>query len=114
MAPTADSLPAAFAANGAGLRVCILRARWNDAIISKLVDGCQAKLLAAGVKEADIVEETVPGSFELPFAAKSCVPSLLCVVRERDKLLLEAAAAAACQPGAMDGLPSRAPARPVD
>jgi 6,7-dimethyl-8-ribityllumazine synthase len=71
MAPTADSLPAAFSADGAGLRVCILRARWNDAIINNLVKGCKGKLLAAGVKEDDIVVETVPGSYELPFAAKS-------------------------------------------
>lgn len=71
MAPTADSLPAAFKADGAGLRVCILRARWNDAIITKLVEGCKTELLAAGVKEDDITLETVPGSYELPFAAKS-------------------------------------------
>ncbi|CDZ98742.1 6,7-dimethyl-8-ribityllumazine synthase [Phaffia rhodozyma] len=73
MAPTADSLPKAYTAQGAGLRVCILRARWNDAIIQALVKGCRDRLLAAGVKEEDIVEETVPGSYELPFAAKAII-----------------------------------------
>jgi hypothetical protein len=71
MAPTATSLPKVFSANGAGLRVCILRARWNDDIINALVDGCLSKLTAAGVKQDDITIETVPGSYELPYAAKT-------------------------------------------
>ena len=71
MVATDTTLPKAFNAQGAGLRVCILRARWNDEIIQSLVKGCRSKLAAAGVRDEDIVEETVPGSFELPFAAKS-------------------------------------------
>ncbi|KAL7418058.1 6,7-dimethyl-8-ribityllumazine synthase [Mrakia frigida] len=73
MVATETTLPTAYVAQGAGLRVCILRARWNDEIIQALVKGARSKLTAAGVREEDIVEETVPGSFELPFAAKSII-----------------------------------------
>lgn len=50
-----------------------MHARWNAKVISALVDGCKAKLLAHGVKEDNIVVESVPGSFELPYATKLLV-----------------------------------------
>ncbi|EAL88488.1 hypothetical protein KXX16_001643 [Aspergillus fumigatus] len=40
------------------------------AIIQPLVEGAKKSLLAAGVLEEDITLETVPGSYELPFAAQ--------------------------------------------
>jgi 6,7-dimethyl-8-ribityllumazine synthase len=40
------------------------------AIIGPLVEGAKKSLLAAGVLEEDITLETVPGSYELPFAAQ--------------------------------------------
>lgn len=55
---------------GSGLRVAIVHARWNMAIIQPLVEGAKKSLLAAGVLEEDITLETVPGSYELPFAAQ--------------------------------------------
>lgn len=55
---------------GSGLRVAIVHARWNMAIIGPLVEGAKKSLLAAGVLEEDITLETVPGSYELPFAAQ--------------------------------------------
>ncbi|KAH3404079.1 hypothetical protein KXV38_002943 [Aspergillus fumigatus] len=56
--------------DGSGLRVAIVHARWNMAIIQPLVEGAKKSLLAAGVLEEDITLETVPGSYELPFAAQ--------------------------------------------
>ncbi|KAF4231644.1 hypothetical protein CNMCM6457_005267 [Aspergillus fumigatiaffinis] len=47
-----------------------VHARWNMAIIQPLVEGAKKSLLAAGVLEEDITLETVPGSYELPFAAQ--------------------------------------------
>ena len=55
---------------GKGLRVGIVRARWNSAIVERLRDGARRGLTGTGVLEADIVEVAVPGSFEVPFGAR--------------------------------------------
>jgi 6,7-dimethyl-8-ribityllumazine synthase len=54
--------------NGAGLRIAIVHARWNKSVIDALVAGAVAKLKDSGVKESNIVMQSIPGSFELPFA----------------------------------------------
>lgn len=56
--------------DGSGLRVAIVHARWNTAIIDPLVAGAKKSLLSAGVPEENIVIESVPGSYELPFAVQ--------------------------------------------
>ncbi|KAK6454090.1 6,7-dimethyl-8-ribityllumazine synthase [Scheffersomyces xylosifermentans] len=56
--------------DGSKLRVGILHARWNSKIIEALVAGAKAKLLQFGVAEENIIIETVPGSFELPYGSK--------------------------------------------
>ncbi|KAG9248433.1 6,7-dimethyl-8-ribityllumazine synthase [Calycina marina] len=56
--------------DGSGLRIAIVHARWNTTIIDPLLAGTKAKLLACGVKEANIVVQTVPGSWELPIACQ--------------------------------------------
>lgn len=55
---------------GSSLKVGIIHARWNANIIKALVDGAIKRLTELGVKEENIYVETVPGSFELPFATK--------------------------------------------
>ncbi|MDA3041441.1 MAG: 6,7-dimethyl-8-ribityllumazine synthase [Actinomycetota bacterium] len=54
--------------SGHGLRVGIIRARWNTEIVNRLADGVRRGLdqLDVGV----VVERSVPGCFELPLAAK--------------------------------------------
>ena len=59
--------------DGSGLRVAIVHARWNKTVIDALVAGAIAKLKERGVKESNIVVESVPGSFELPLACSKCV-----------------------------------------
>lgn len=54
--------------DGSSLRIAIVHARWNKSIIDSLVNGAIAKLKERGVKESNIVIESVPGSFELPLA----------------------------------------------
>ncbi|KAL9099941.1 MAG: hypothetical protein Q9163_004623 [Psora crenata] len=54
--------------DGFNLRIAIVHARWNTAIISALVTGARKSLLASGVREENIVIQDVPGSYELPFA----------------------------------------------
>jgi len=56
-------------ANGAGLRVCIVVARWNGFITTKLLDGALKTLAECGVAGADMTTAWVPGSFEVPTAA---------------------------------------------
>ncbi|TVY22965.1 6,7-dimethyl-8-ribityllumazine synthase [Lachnellula hyalina] len=54
--------------DGSGLRIGIVHARWNTSIIEPLLAGTKSKLLASGVKESNIVVQSVPGSWELPIA----------------------------------------------
>ncbi|KAK5109760.1 hypothetical protein LTR62_006600 [Meristemomyces frigidus] len=56
--------------DGSSLRIGIIHARWNTTIISALLDGCLSELAKAGVKKENIVVQSVPGSYELPFAVQ--------------------------------------------
>ncbi|PGH10841.1 6,7-dimethyl-8-ribityllumazine synthase [Polytolypa hystricis UAMH7299] len=56
--------------DGSGLRIAIVHARWNAPIIDALIQGAKKTMLAAGVKEENIVLESVPGSYELPYAVQ--------------------------------------------
>ncbi|KAF2178629.1 6,7-dimethyl-8-ribityllumazine synthase-like protein [Zopfia rhizophila CBS 207.26] len=56
--------------DGSGLRIGIVHARWNTTIINALLSGAKKALAAAGVKEENVVVQSVPGSYELPFAVK--------------------------------------------
>jgi len=56
--------------DGAGLRVCIVAARWNEFITSKLVEGASTTLRECGLAEDDVTIAWVPGSFEVPTAAR--------------------------------------------
>jgi 6,7-dimethyl-8-ribityllumazine synthase len=54
--------------DGSPLRIAIVHARWNKTVIDALVAGAVGQLKERGVKESNIVIESVPGSFELPLA----------------------------------------------
>ncbi len=60
---------------GEGLRVGIVRARFNDAITSKLAQACLAELDRLDVEESDIRHVTVPGALEIPIALKAMAES---------------------------------------
>ncbi|KAK9463963.1 6,7-dimethyl-8-ribityllumazine synthase [Lipomyces oligophaga] len=53
---------------GESLRIGIVRTRWNTKVIDALIEGCLKRLGEFGVLEENIVLQTVPGSYELPFA----------------------------------------------
>jgi 6,7-dimethyl-8-ribityllumazine synthase len=57
--------------DGAGLRVAVVCARFNDLITMRLLDGARRGLWSAGVVDRDIQVAWVPGSFELPMAARA-------------------------------------------
>ncbi|MCU1373702.1 MAG: 6,7-dimethyl-8-ribityllumazine synthase [Actinomycetia bacterium] len=75
--------------DGRGLRIAVVAARWNSSITLRLLDGVRRGLAAAGVDEGDVVEDWVPGAFELPLGAKTwalsgrvdAVICLGCVIR---------------------------------
>lgn len=46
------------------------QARWHPEIGNSLVDGAKKALQECGVKPENIIETEVPGSFELPLAAR--------------------------------------------
>jgi 6,7-dimethyl-8-ribityllumazine synthase len=56
--------------DGAGLRIGVVRARWNAHIVDRLASGVGRALAGLGVDPADVVDVVVPGSFELPMAAR--------------------------------------------
>jgi 6,7-dimethyl-8-ribityllumazine synthase len=56
--------------DGTGLRIGVVRARWNSPIVDRLAEGVGRGLAALGVDPSDVVDETVPGSFELPMGAR--------------------------------------------
>lgn len=56
--------------DGAGLRACIVVARWNEFVTSKLLTGAQAALAQLGVADSDVTTAWVPGAFEVPTAAR--------------------------------------------
>ena len=61
--------------NGKGLRIGVVRARFNDDITSSLAKACRAELLSLGVAAQDIDEFTVPGALEVPVALKALADS---------------------------------------
>jgi 6,7-dimethyl-8-ribityllumazine synthase len=67
---------------GSELRIGIVHARWNTKIIDSLVAGAKKALTDAGVKEENIVLQTVPGSYELPYAVQRYVHLDLCLYIE--------------------------------
>jgi 6,7-dimethyl-8-ribityllumazine synthase len=54
-------------------RVGIIVSEWNRDITDKLAEGCEDMLKKSGVKKKSIFRINVPGSFELPSAAKMLV-----------------------------------------
>ena len=75
--------------DGSGLRIGIVAARFNDAVVGQMLDGTRARLLALGVADEDISLAWVAGAFEIPLAARAMATSgdvdavvcLGCVIR---------------------------------
>jgi len=64
--PDRDTAPI----DGAGRRIGIICARWNEVITRRLLDGATAELAERGVRDDDLDIAWVPGAFEVPLAAK--------------------------------------------
>ncbi len=70
MASGDDRAGAVGGIDGCGLRIGLVKARWNADIVDRLEAGVDRGLLHLGVPATDIVVETVPGSFEVPMGAR--------------------------------------------
>ncbi len=57
------------------MKVAIVAARFNEFIVSKLVEGARDGLLRHNVKEENITLAWVPGAFEIPVIAKKLAES---------------------------------------
>ncbi|RKN12620.1 6,7-dimethyl-8-ribityllumazine synthase [Streptomyces radicis] len=55
--------------DGADLRVAIVAAQWHGTVMDGLIDGAQRALVELNIPEPTVVR--VPGSFELPVAARA-------------------------------------------
>lgn len=58
-----------------GLRVAIVASRWNDFVVSRLLSGAQDALERLGAATDAITIIRVPGSFEIPMAARRAASS---------------------------------------
>jgi 6,7-dimethyl-8-ribityllumazine synthase len=61
--------------DGVGLRIAIVRARFNDAITKKIAQACVAELAVLGVIDRHIRQVSVPGALEIPLALKALAES---------------------------------------
>jgi 6,7-dimethyl-8-ribityllumazine synthase len=61
--------------DGAGLRVGIVCARFNDLITERLLAGARDGLVRNGVDDDAVTVAWVPGSFEIPLAARTMASS---------------------------------------
>lgn len=84
-----DSQTAGDAPSSGGLRSAVIAARFNEDIVSALLEGALAALDRTGTPAADVRIVRVPGAFELPLAARALAGSggvdvivaLGCVIR---------------------------------
>ena len=60
---------------GKDIKVCIIAARFNEFIVSKLVSGAMDGLVRHGVAEESVDIAWVPGAFEIPVIAKKVAAS---------------------------------------
>jgi 6,7-dimethyl-8-ribityllumazine synthase len=84
-----DKAPTGLASDARGLRVVILAARYNEAIVEGLLKGATEHWQQLGGEAARLRVERIPGAFELPLAARQfalshtvdAVVALGCVIR---------------------------------
>ncbi len=70
-----DSKAVAAAFSAAGFRFAIVASRWNDQIVSRLIDGAQDALRQQDADQNAVKLFRVPGSFELALCALKAAES---------------------------------------
>jgi len=54
--------------DGSGLRIAIVASRYNEPIVTRLLEGVADQLERLGVRSSDVVHAGVPGALEIPLA----------------------------------------------
>jgi len=62
--------------DGSKFNIAIVYAEWNESITSVLKNGAVDILLKAGVSATNIIQRSVPGTFELPLMAQHYAQNL--------------------------------------
>ncbi len=60
---------------GSGLRIGIVKSRFNPLVCDGLLNACHTQLLQQGVRDDDITLATVPGALELPLVLQQMAQS---------------------------------------
>lgn len=68
--------------NGAGMRIGIVQARFNQVVCEGLLAACRAQLAQQGVNDADVTLATVPGALEIPLVLQQ-----MALTRKYDALI---------------------------
>jgi 6,7-dimethyl-8-ribityllumazine synthase len=62
--------------DGRGLKIAVVRSRFNEPVTARLLEGALEALRASGVAESDVTVLEVPGAVELAFAARLAAEKL--------------------------------------
>jgi 6,7-dimethyl-8-ribityllumazine synthase len=62
-------------ASAGGFRFAIVASRWNDSLVSRLIEGALDALAESSVDENSVEIFRVPGSFEIPLCALNAAES---------------------------------------
>jgi 6,7-dimethyl-8-ribityllumazine synthase len=69
------SAPRSDRAGGKGFRFAIVASRWNDSLVSRLIEGALDALEELSVEKNTVEVFRVPGSFEIPLCALKAAES---------------------------------------
>ena len=69
------SAPGADGASVSGFRFAIVASRWNDVLVSRLIEGALEALAESSVDKNSVEIFRVPGSFEIPLCALKAAQS---------------------------------------
>jgi len=69
------SAPRSDRAGGKGFRFAIVASRWNDSLVSRLIEGALDALEELSVDKKTVEVFRVPGSFEIPLCALKAAES---------------------------------------
>jgi 6,7-dimethyl-8-ribityllumazine synthase len=73
--PVEKSSPAQTERSAKGFRFAIVASRWNDALVTRLIDGALKALAERSVDKDAVQIFRVPGSFEIPLCALKAAES---------------------------------------
>jgi 6,7-dimethyl-8-ribityllumazine synthase len=73
--PTQKSQPTESDLSARGFRFAIVASRWNDEIVSRLIDGAQAALTKVDANPDEVQLFRIPGAFEIPLCAQKAAES---------------------------------------